>query len=252
MDQWLLSLGLTGFEAAQVTAIVFVAGLIRGFAGFALSAVVMAAASLIMAPVELLPVLWFLELAASIVSTRGGIRDGDMRVALWLTVTGMIGQPMGLYLTTTLPEEKSRLAALGVILALAMAQFSRLRLPWLATKPGLLGTGLVAGVVSGIAGVGGMVVALYVLAQQAMAASMRGTLILFLMLGSASGLFMFWLYDLMTEEAFLRGIVLSVPAGVGVMIGTRFFGGPLSAWYRPFCLILLITLALIGVARTVL
>lgn len=49
---------------------VFAAGMVRGFAGFALSALVMASIALIIPPVELIAVCWVLEMSASLLLVR--------------------------------------------------------------------------------------------------------------------------------------------------------------------------------------
>ncbi len=47
---------LTGQEFAILTVIVIVAGIVRGFSGFALSAIVMASAVIILPPVQIIPI----------------------------------------------------------------------------------------------------------------------------------------------------------------------------------------------------
>ncbi|MFV0473458.1 MAG: sulfite exporter TauE/SafE family protein [Pikeienuella sp.] len=248
--EWLGELlSLPAGDALEIALIVFIAGLVRGFAGFALTALVMAGGAMILPPVQLLPVCWFLELTASALMTRGGIRAGERDVALWLVVMSALGQPVGYWLTTTLPVETSRLVALSLVVALALAQLVRLRLPWLATRPGLMTTGALAGLSTGLAGVGGMVVALYVLARNAPAAAMRGTLVLFLVLGSITGLTMLSLFGLMTAEAATRGLILAVPAALGVVLGARLFTERLARWYRLFCLALLVGMAATSLMR---
>ena len=49
-------LGLSGSEIAILAVICFGAGMVRGFSGFALSALVMASAALILPPVQLIPI----------------------------------------------------------------------------------------------------------------------------------------------------------------------------------------------------
>jgi len=61
--QDLLTLSQTEF--LLLAAICFCAGLVRGFTGFALSAIVMASAALILSPIALIPICWWLELVAS-------------------------------------------------------------------------------------------------------------------------------------------------------------------------------------------
>jgi len=80
---------LTGLSTAQfyiVVGAVFVAGVVRGFSGFALSALVMASLAIMIAPIELIVVCWLLELSASLLMVRGGFKDGDIKVALGLAI----------------------------------------------------------------------------------------------------------------------------------------------------------------------
>ena len=137
----------------------------------------MASAVLILPPKELIPVCWVLEMTASLMMVRGGIAEADKRIALGLAVSSALGVPLGLYLTTTLPVDQTRMLALVVLIALAALQLARVRLPFLASNFGLYASGLVAGVVTGIASIGGMVVALYVLAQDHPARVMRASLV---------------------------------------------------------------------------
>jgi len=188
---------LTGLSTAQfyiVVGAVFVAGVVRGFSGFALSALVMASLAIMIAPIELIVVCWLLELSASLLMVRGGFKDGDMKVALGLAIGSAVGAPVGLYLTNNLSIEASKFVALMVILTLAVLQLLRVRATLLATQPGLYLSGMVAGVATGLASVGGMVVALYVLARDAPAKAMRGSLVMYLLAGLAiSGLSRLWL-----------------------------------------------------------
>jgi uncharacterized membrane protein YfcA len=175
-------LNLTMNQIVLLGVICFAAGLVRGFAGFALSALVMASAATIISPISLIPVLWFLEMAASLQMAGGGWRDANRTIAILLVVGNFIGWPIGLSLTTSLPTDTSTLIALCIILALAALQLARLRIPGLATRPGTLISGIVAGIAAGVAHVGGMVVALYVLSQNQPAKMMRGTLVVYLFL----------------------------------------------------------------------
>ena len=223
--------------------------MVRGFSGFALSALVMASAASFMSPVILIPILWFQEMAASLMMAKSGWRDADRKTALLLVLGNWMGWPFGLYLTTTLPDGQSKAVALCLIIALAFMQLSKLRIPGLATTPGTLITGMVAGFVAGIAHVGGMVVALYVLAQNTAARSMRGTLVLFLFVGSFGALLIQLLYGVMTWQAMVRGFTLVPVTLVGVWLGMTLFNPRWEPYYKPFCLGLLIALAAFGLVR---
>ncbi len=243
---------LTGQEFAILTIIAFVAGLVRGFSGFGLSAVVMATAVLILPPIELIPMLWWLELGASLLMIKGGWAEADRGTAIGLVIGSTAGWPIGLSLTLSLPVETSKMIALSVIIALAIAQLGKIRLSFLATKPGLYGTGILAGIVSGLAHVGGMVVALYVLASDAPTRQMRGSLVLFLFLGSITTMVILVAFGVMDFSGITRGLVFALPTLFGVFLGQKLFTPAFSQYYRPFCLALLCALAGAGLLRTTL
>ena len=188
LDALLASTDLTGQEFAILTVIVIAAGIVRGFSGFALSAIVMASAVIILPPVQLIPICWWLEMTASVLMARGGWQEADRGVVMGLVIGSTIGVPFGLMLTTSISPETSKLIVLVLIITLALTQLAKIRLAFLATKPGLYGSGFAAGVATGLASVGGMVIAIYVLSQNAAASKMRAALVLFLFVSSITSL----------------------------------------------------------------
>lgn len=102
----------------------------------------MASVVLILPPVELIPICYILEATASLIMFRGGMRDADMKVVWGLAIGSAAGVPIGLYATTSLPVELSKLIALLIILALAAAQLLRASPKFLATTPGFMEQGL--------------------------------------------------------------------------------------------------------------
>ncbi len=242
-------LALSPSELAIVAGICFAAGIVRGFTGFALSAVIMAGAALILSPIELIPALWWMEVTSSLLMLRGGWRDADRPTALHLIGGSALGLPVGLSLTVLVSVEMSRLAALTVIMTLAAMLLAQVRIPALASRIGALLSGAIAGMVSGLAGVGGLVVALYVLAQDSSARSMRGSLIIYLLGSSLVGFLILVLYGVMDERAVLRGLFFSLPVGVGVLLGKLLFQPRWEIWYKPACLWLLVGLSIWGIVR---
>lgn len=250
MDGLLTLTNLTGQEFLILTVIVVVAGIVRGFSGFALSALVMASGVLILPPIELIPICWCLEMVASLLMAKSGWQEADRGVVFGLVIGSAVGVPIGLALLTTLPVETSKLIVLAIIVVLAVTQLAKIRLAFLATKAGLYLSGLVAGVVTGVAHVGGMVVALYVLSQNAPAAKMRAALVLYLFISMFTSLIYYLLADVMNLQAVWRGLAFAAPAGFGVWLGQQLFMPRFAAYYRPFCLSLLCALAVISAVRT--
>ncbi|EFL90091.1 sulfite exporter TauE/SafE family protein [Ahrensia sp. R2A130] len=249
MTAWLASVGLTAWEAAYLAVVVFAAGMVRGFSGFALSALVMASAALVLSPLQLIPILWWLETAATLLMVRGGWREADRRIAILLVLGGMMGQPIGLYLTTTLPVDQSRIIALCMIIVLAIAQLAKVRFAFLATTVGVVLSGVAAGLATGLAMVGGMVVALYVLSQDQTPIIMRATLVLYLAISSVVGLGYQVGFGIMDWTGILRGLSYAPVVIAGVLLGQALFRPRLERYYKPFCLLLLMLLAASGLAR---
>lgn len=251
MSEIWATISLTTTEFIALAAIACAAGIVRGFTGFALSAFALAIGVLILPPVQLIPVMWWLEMAASLMMVRGGMREADNRAAIILVLGSFAGMIGGLYLTTTIDPNLSRQVALIILIALALLQLAKVRLAFLGTTSGTVSTGLIAGLVTGLAGVGGMVVALFVLAREAEPRQMRATLVMFLFLGSLTSMGLHLWFGTMNAQSTLRGLALAVPCMAGVLLGKALFTPRLQPYYRPVCLTLLIGLGVLSLIRSV-
>jgi len=240
---------LTQIEFIYCSFIVFFAGIVRGFSGFALSAIVVASMVGILPSVQLIPMVLFLEAVAGLVMLRGGIRDANMPIVWVLSIGSVVGIPIGLLATVILPVETSSIIVLVLILFLASLQLYKPTPGILSSKPALYTTGIIAGIASGIAAVGGMVIALYVLASGESAKSMRGAIVMFLFIGLFTSMIWYLIYGIMDVRAALRGAVFTPILLVGIFIGFRLFSPTLQKFYKQFCLVLLILISLIGLFR---
>ena len=248
--EWFASLiGLPVPEALFLVAAVLLAGVVRGFAGFGLTAVVVASSATILTPKELIPVCWMLEATATALIVRGGLKEADKKVGIGLTMGSIVGMPIGLALTLALPADGSKLTALSLVLVLALVQMANVRIAILATNTGLYGSGVLGGIAYGLAGLGGMAVSLYVLASGRPAPAMRGSMILYMVFSALTAPFMLVFFGLLTEQSLIRGAALMIPAAMGALLGARFFTPESAKYYRPFCLTLLIVLSSAGIIR---
>tara|TARA_R110002051_G_scaffold1008_4_gene4945 strand:+ start:5670 stop:6431 length:762 start_codon:yes stop_codon:yes gene_type:complete len=250
MDALLDATQLTLTQFWLLLAITTIAGIVRGFSGFALSAIVMASAVTFLPPVQLIPISFWLELSASVLMARGGWQEADRRIVYGLVAGSAVGTPIGLALTTNISVETSKLVVLILVIVLAAMQLAKIRIGFLATKAGLYVAGITAGIVTGLASIGGMVVALYVLSQDAPARKMRAALVLFLFISSATSMVFLIYFNVMTAVAITRAAIFALPCVGGVIIGQHLFTPRFEPYYRPFCLTLLTGLALAGLIRT--
>lgn len=245
-------LSLSTGEIVISLLVVLLAGMVRGFAGFGMSALIMAGLALIMPPITLIPICFMMETLASLMMFRGGLKQADLGVVRGLVLGTVVGIPLGLTATMAVSPDVSRTIALILILLLALLQLLQTPPAFLSTRAGLYGAGLSAGIATGLASVGGMVVALYVLAQRSPAARMRASLVLYLAFSMIfTGLWL-WLTGLLDATAIRRALVFAPVVMVGVVLGTQLFRPSLEQFYKRFCLTLLMGLAVSGLLRLVL
>jgi uncharacterized membrane protein YfcA len=243
---------LSGLAAQQfwITALaVLAAGLVRGFTGFGLSAVMMAAIASLIPPVELIPLCIVLETTAGIAMFRGGLAHADMTVVWRLTIGSAIGVPVGLLATMAIDPELSKIVALLIVLSLTVGQLLRLRPRFLTTQAGLLPCGFAAGIITGLASVGGMLVALLVLARDTDAKTMRASLVMFLFIGMLITLVYLMFYDLLDRQVLLRSAIFAPVVVLGTLLGSALFRPAFTHLYKTSCLMLLIILCVVGLAR---
>jgi uncharacterized membrane protein YfcA len=257
LDQYMLAylqnlLALSATELAITGSVVLLASIVRGFSGFGLSALIMAGLALIITPVMLIPICFLLEGAASLLMLKGVLRQANRQVEWVLAIGSAVGVPIGLWATMSIPAEISQTIALLLILLLAGLQLLKLPLAIFSTQYGLYITGLLAGIATGIAGVGGMVVALFILAQRITAPQMRASLVMFLFLSMFTSSIWLTLTGLLNTLAIFRALALVPLVVIGVCMGAYLFRPSLEHLYKLFCLCLLLALASIGLLRMVL
>ena len=243
------TLALNNSDLLILILICFFAGLIRGFSGFGLSAFVMSLALTIIPPIELIPVCWWMEFVASVFMIRNGWKDSDKKISIILWLGAVFGLPIGIALTTILDFQTSKIVALVLILILALIFIKNFNIQFLSTSVGTISSGVFAGVATGLASIGGMSVAIYVLASQNSARRVRASIVLYIFLNSVTTFIFLILFDVMDHKAFVRGVLLAFPSSIGVVLGSILFMQNLEKYYRPFSLGLLISFSLVGLIR---
>src|ERR1700675_3462800 len=135
------------------------AGFVRGFAGFGLSAFLVAGMSLWLSPQSIVPAAMMLEILASVSLLRSVWPHVSWHWIRPLIAGYAISIPLGVWCLSILPESPLRLAVSTIILVMALTALSGFRPAWGDGIGIRLGTGLLAGFMSGLSSVGGMVAA---------------------------------------------------------------------------------------------
>jgi uncharacterized membrane protein YfcA len=241
----------TAPQLAYGMAVVLIAGIVRGFAGFGFSALTVAGMSLFFSPAQVVPAVFVLEVLASLTLLRSvwsEIHWGWLRPLL---IGNALTIPLGVWMLAVVPEAPLRALVSIVILIAAVLLLSGFKAPWSDTPALRLGTGFVSGIFNGLAAIGGMAVAVMLFTTTISGAVARATLIALF--------FATDLYSLawaggngLLDANLLRWVGwLLVPMLIGIAIGRKHFLRVDEAGFRRGVLRVLAVMAGLGLVRAV-
>jgi uncharacterized membrane protein YfcA len=225
------------------------AGIVRGFAGFGLSAFIVAGMSLALSPQQIVPAAMMLEILASLSLLRSVWRDVAWHWIGPLLAGYAVAVPLGVWCLAVLPEAPLRAAVSVVIFAAALMMLRGWHPQWRDTIALRLGTGLGSGFLSGLSSIGGMFAATILFTTTLPAARLRATLITLFFLSAWYGLAWAAQQGLATEATVLWAAWLFVPMLIGISIGHRFFARAAEAQFRRAILNVLAAVAALGLVR---
>jgi len=227
------------------------AGVVRGFAGFGLSAFIVAGMSLLLSPQQIVPAAMMLEILASLTLLRSVWRDVAWHWIGPLLAGYAIAVPLGVWCLATLPEVPLRTAVSVLIFAAALIMLRGWH-PNLRDTIGLrLGTGLGSGFLSGLSSIGGIFAATMLFTTSLPGARLRATLITLFFVSAWYGLAWAWQQGLATGGTMLWTAWLLGPMLIGIAVGRRFFVRTAEERFRRAVLRVLAGIAALGLVRAV-
>jgi uncharacterized protein len=228
---------------------VFAAALLRGFTGFGFGLAAVPLLSLALPPAKVVPFVVVLQ----VIVGASGLRQA-WRICDWSAIRGLIpglvlGLPIGLVVLTVFRANPVRLAIGCVILASVALLWRGFRLPQTPSRMLTFAIGLVAGVMSGLASMGGPPIVAYLLALSHDAAVMRASTIVYFMISALLSLFLMSLNSMIDREI-LSWSVASVPVLMaGTYAGNWAFLRSRPHHHRLTALVLLAVLGVLLVVR---
>lgn len=247
---------------ALAAAVVFGAGIVRGFAGFGFSALCVAGLSLVMPPAQVVPPIFVLEVLASLSLLRGALAHADWRWLSWLLAGNALFIPVGVALLAWLPETPLRGLIGLLLLAAAVASRFGFAMALEPTRRVRFAAGVVSGLFNGVAAIGGIALAV-LLSTSAMApAVMRATMIVLFLFTDLYALAVAALMPgggverggegggaLLGAQTLRWALFLAPAMLAGIWVGQRSFAGVSPERFRRIVLDLLIVIAVLAVAR---
>lgn len=241
--------GLDWGGLAIAAAAFLLAGFARGYAGFGLSAIVVAALTLVLPPAEVAPIAILLEVTASIVQAPGVWRRIDWRTLVFLLIGAAIGNPVGVAGLVWMSADMARIVVASIIMVAAILLLAGIKAHRASGTAGTIGAGFVSGVANGLSALGGLPIALLLVARADHPAVIRATMIGYFFLLDAYGGALFAHQGLMTGLVFERYLVGLPLVLIGILAGGRVFHRSDPSLFRKIVLGLLIGLAAIGLGR---
>ena len=225
------------------------AGFVRGFAGFGLSAFLVAGMSLWLSPQSIVPAAMMLEILASVSLLRSVRADVSWRWVRPLIAGYAVSVPLGVWCLSVLPEQPLRLAVSAIILSMALILLGGFRPGWGDGIGVRLGTGVVAGFLSGLSSIGGMIAATMLFTTSLPAARLRATLIALFFMSASYGLLWAAQRGLVHRNTLLWVAWLGIPMLIGIVLGRHGFARATEAQFRHAILGVLAAVAALGMMR---
>jgi uncharacterized protein len=243
---------VTPARVAAALAIATLAGVLRGFSGFGLALAAVPGLTLVLAPREVVPCVLLLQLVAGIQLVPSTRHLVDWPSLGPILAGAIVATPIGTMALATVPADPMR-AAIGAVLLVAVALLWRA--PPRTERPALaarLAIGLVSGVLNGGTAMAGPPVVAYFLATSARVEVGRASLFMYFLLLSVAGAGSAATVGLVTKRTLALALLLLPAIVVGNGLGHRLFGRASPEAYRRVVLVLLVVMAVLAIARSLL
>lgn len=216
-------LPFSSLELAYLLLIVLFAGVVRGTAGFGFSALCFFSLAPILAAQTIVPLMFVMELVASLHLLPKVWRHIPWRWFWVLSLGTVIGTPFGVIGLQYWQSDLVRgLAGAGVLIA-CLALWNKWHFKSANSVGWLIFAGLIVGFVNGLASIGGLVVAVYMMSSKMSHVVMRAGLIMFFFATEIYGLAWFHIQGLVADELPSLLLVMIPVMLVGNQLGSMLF-----------------------------
>jgi hypothetical protein len=223
-----------------------IAGLARGFSGFGAALIFVPLASAAIGPRLAAAVLMLIDTVLAVGLVPDAWRRADRAEVGIMTTGAMLGVPLGTLVLTLADPSAVRWAMcllVGLLLALLVSGWRYRARPVLALT---VGTGGLAGFLSGLAQIGGPPVVAYWLGSDRPHRVVRANIVLYFAFAGLLSAASYLASGLITRQALLLALTAGPLYGLGILLGTRWFERADAALFRRICLGLIGVAAIVG------
>jgi len=229
-----------------LVAAVFVAGLVRGFAGFGSAMIIMPVASSVLSPVEAVIFLICAELIGPLPNAPAAWRDGTPREVGLLVLGAVLALPIGVWALTSMDATLfGWTVSISVIVLLALT-VSGWRLKGALTRRLIVLTGSIGGFMTGFAGIPGPPVIMLYMASSLPVKVIRANFLLYLVALDLLLLPLLWVLGLTNWPIVFLGLLVGIPNLIANTLGARLFDPSAERIFRNVAYLIIAASAIIG------
>ncbi|WP_417694385.1 sulfite exporter TauE/SafE family protein [Roseibium sp.] len=215
-----------------LSAVLFVAGCVRGFAGFGAGMIYMPVATTLIFPPTAAAGFLALDLILALPLVVKAVRLCDWRTIIPAVIGSTIFVHVGTWFIATMDVLLLRWIIFFIVAAVLILLISGWRYKRAPTPPISFGVGAVAGILGGVSQVAGPPVVAFWLSSARQPAIVRANLIVFFAIASIGTVFAYWLRDFFTLDV-VRLLITGIPVyGLGLYLGSTGFKNADPKLYR--------------------
>jgi uncharacterized membrane protein YfcA len=230
---------------AYATLCIFLAAIVRGYSGFGFSLLAITALSLAMAPAEIVPSIFMLEVAASLHLLPGIWREIHWRSIGPLIVGCLVATPIGVYLLAHVSAAPMKIALAIFVLTATALLYWGFALKQMPGRVASTAVGAASGFFNGAFGIGGPPVILFYFSSPAGHVVSRASVIAYFLATDTIGLAFLACEGLVTWDAAWRAVIFLPALLAGIWLGARSFKTADPQRFRRWVLAILATLAIL-------
>ncbi len=232
-------------------AVVFVAAIIRGYSGFGFSMICAVSLTQVLPPIEVVPLILLLEVAASTWLLPGVWRQIHWPSLAWLFAGVVVGTPLGLHLLANVPARPMRAVIALVVMAMVVGLWRGLVFRRMPSRGRTTAVGMISGILNGATTIGGPPVILFYLATPAGVVVSRASLIAYFLVTDLLAFGIALAQGLVAPDTLYRGAILVIPLTAGLTVGRRYFRQSSAEALRRKVLLLLAVLSGLALIRAI-
>jgi len=248
-------LGLTAppdlftIDLAWAAAIVFAGAAIKGFAGFGGAIFAIPLMIVLFGPTAAVTLVVLLEIPTTVQLLPRALRGANWRLITPIGIAHLVTIPLGTFVLVAVEPAILQRATGSLVILLVVAMW----LGWsyrgeIHVVPSLI-AGAVAGLLAGIAAMGGTIIALYLLSFPDRAERVRGTILTLAAMVITYLVAMHVYHGITTTLTVWRAVILTPAVLIGAWLGTQLFVGASDVLFRRVALVCIAVAGLIAIIK---